>query len=195
VKALLSIAVLAQTFNFGTGIVGSASERLPGSMFTYAIGADFPMADRWTVRIEAFRRLPDSRVHNFETGHYTPGIPRASPSTIEEHSIADVATLVRFGSSRDRALQFGALAGLDVQAVNVKDRAWVPLSPENPTGVLETMREELRFDTVFDVGADVSVRVDDRWTLTVFGIAGLQPPYNEDKRPQLRAGVLARRSF
>ena len=190
VWALTASAAFAQTFNFGTGIVGSAWKARPGQLFTYGVGADLPFDERWSVRVEAARRLPDSLQRSHEPLRYPSGF-RDTRATVEEHSIADVAVLLRFGSPRDRTVQFGALAGLDVQAVNVKDRAWVPHSVENPTGVLETTHEALRFDTVFDLGGDMTVRVDDRWSLTAFGIAGLQPPYNEDRRPQLRAGVFA----
>jgi hypothetical protein len=195
VTTLLSIAVLAQTFNFGTGITTSTSNPSSGAVFVYTAGADLPLSERWGLRFEAGRRLPDTQVRSYTTERYLLGIRLDSRTTVEETSIIDAAVLLRFGTPSDRAVQFGALAGLNFQAVDVFERTWLPHSLTDPSEAEESVRESFVIETLFDVGADLSVRVDDRWTLTAFGLAGLQPPGAEDQRPQFRAGVLARRSF
>lgn len=185
----------AQTLNFGTGLVSATSKGKDGPLLTYGIGTDLPLSDRWSVRLEAGRRLPDTLIRSFTTERYLLGIRLDSRTTTEETSIADAAALLRFGSAPDKLVQVGVLAGVNFQAVDLVERTWIPQSLIDPSDAVETVRESFVIETLFDVGGDITVRVDERWALTAFGAAGLQPPGSEDERTQLRAGVFAQYRF
>ena len=195
----------AQTINFGVGMAGATSKVMPGAVMTYAIGTDIPLSDRWSVRIEAGRRLPDTKTWHFTTQRFLPhpeaptdprrAIRADSRSTLEETSLADVALLFRFGSSPARPVQFAALAGVDLQMTTHHTVTFIPQSVTDPGDALETVHDGRRLHMLLALGVDAAFRVDDRWTLTTYGTAGLQSPLVEDRRPQLRAGVFASYRF
>ena len=195
----------AQTLNIGTGIVGSSAKWTPGAVAVYSIGSDVPLSERWSVRFEVGRRLPGGRTWQSSSKYYlenpaAPGDPRrafevSSLTTVNESSIADASVLLRFGTPRSRPVQIGALAGLDLHVVDIKSHTLIPQSITDPSDVFESSQRLTRVRGVFDIGTDAVFRVDDRWAVTVYGLAGLQSPLEEHRGAQLRAGVLAQYRF
>lgn len=193
----------ARTLNLGVGLVGSSAKATPGVSSHWFAGVDLPFAERWSVRIDAGRRWPGRRSWTGHSQYFVanpaaPSDPRQafpvfSTTVVHEDTRGEAAFLVRYGTPSSRGVQVGALAGLDIHAVNITAHTIIPRSITDPLDVFESRSENLRFRGVFDIGMDAGVRVDDRWTVLAYGIAGLQ--LTEHRRPQLRAGVIVKRDL
>jgi hypothetical protein len=191
------------TLNFGPGFVGDTRHAKFPSVMLASIGADVPLSTRWTLRGELGARWPGSRRSYVETFYFEPNpaapndpsraIPVRSDTTIVEDSLADAALLLRYGTPAARTFQIGALAGPHVEWVRTETRTLFPRHGVDPSNFEETHAETNRILTVFDVGLDAGVRVDERWTLVAYGLIGLS--LQEDRRAQPRGGLLAKWSF
>ncbi|HEX6322995.1 MAG TPA: hypothetical protein VFZ36_04665 [Vicinamibacterales bacterium] len=184
-------------------MIGDTRVRRSGSAMALSIGADVPMSARWAIRAEIGGRWPGVHRSYVDTLYYEPN-PAApddpsrailvrSDTSVEEDSLADAALLVRFGTPHDRTFQLGALAGPHVEWVRTETRTLFPRYGVDPANFTETRVETHHVRTVFDVGLDAGVRLDERWTLVAYGLVGLQP--QENRRAQPRGGVLAKWSF
>ena len=102
---------------------------------------------------------------------------------------------MRAGTPASRRLQAGVLAGLDLQLVDLQTETWILPTYRDGLEPFEQVSEARSLRTLLAVGVDAGVRIDDRWTIAAFGIAGLPPAFDDRHRPQLRAGVIAKRDF
>lgn len=202
---LIGTTAAAQTLNLGIGVVGSSAKANPGPSSHWFAGVDLPFAERWSVRIEGGRRWPgrrswSARSQYFLTNPDAPSDPRQafqvwSSTVVHEDTRGDASILVRYGTPASRRVQAGALAGLDVHALRITAHTIIPRSITDPLDVFEHHTATHRIRGVFDIGMDAGARVDERWTVLAYGIAGLQHPYEEHRRPQLRGGILVKRDF
>ena len=191
------------TLNFGPGFVGDTRHATFPSVMLASFGADVPLSARWTLRGEIGARWPGSRTSYVERFYLEPNpaapndpsraIPVRSDTTIVEDSLVDAALLARFGTPAARTFQIGALAGPHIEWVRTETRTLFPRHGVDPANFEETHAETHRILTLVDVGLDAGVRVDERWTLVAYGLAGLT--LQEDRRVQPRGGVLAKWSF
>lgn len=193
------------SLNLGAGVVGSTADVAPGSVGLLSVGTDIRFTPRWSIRIEAGRRLPTNRTF---TTHsiYSVADPDApsdrsrfvevqSTTRVEERWLADLAVLVRAASRRHARFEVAALAGLDLQVVRSRWHTTIPQSLTDPVDVLVLENTARRMRGVFDLGVEGGVHVSPRSTLLVHGLIGFQSPYEEHPRRQLRAGVIFKRHF
>lgn len=196
---------VAQTINLGIGLVGSSAKATPGLSSHVFAGVDLPFAERWSVRIEGGRRWPGRRSWTAHSQYFlsnpdAPSDPRQafrvlSNTVVHEDTRGDAAVFVRYGRPASGRAQAGALVGLDFHAVRINTHTVIPQSITDPLDVFESRTSALRTRCVLDIGMDAGARIDDRWTVLAYGLAGLQSPFEEHRRPQLRAGVIVKRDF
>ena len=175
----------AQSFNFGVGLTEETRSNAGPAMWYFA-GADIPLSERLTLRSELGSRWPGSR-------RTTTDAARVFTTHVED-SIFDLALLLRFGTSEERSVQFGVFAGPHVEFVKSRTTTLFPPTGLHPNGV-ETVLEKNHWVSVLDVGIDAGARIDDKWTLLAYAVAGVRPAPNEDGTVPLRAGVMAKRRF
>ena len=193
------------SLNFGPGVMGDTGVEGLDVVTLYSVGADIPLSARWTLRSELGGRWPRSQRSYFEALYAEPNpaapndprraIRLRSDTTYVEDSLADAALLVRFGTPASRRFQVGALAGPHVELVRTQTRTLFPRHDVDPANFEETSVEKHHMRAVFEVGLDAGVRVDDRWTLVAYALAGLSSPADDNDRRQVRGGVLAKWSF
>lgn len=190
------------SLNLGLGSVGSTAQgpQKSGPAALLSAGADMRLSEHWSLRLEAGRRVP--RTHNWvsrDTIYYLDapdgGPPIGLPSTLvaSDETLADIALLVRRAWSVRERFEIGLLTGLDLQVVRYRWHITIPLSLTDPDDVHVSMHDNRRTLGAFDIGLDAGARVDDRWTLVVYGLVGL--PLQENRRAQPRGGVLAKWRF
>ena len=177
------------TLNVAVGMIGSSSDATPGSRPLYAIGADMPLSNLWSLRVEAGRRFPSSQ-------QWRRGVTfNADTTAITETSVLDAALLLRAGTPMSRRVQAGALAGLNLQLVDLETETWILPSHSGDREPFQQVSGNRSLRTRLDLGLDAGVRLDDRWTLTAYGLAGFPPVLDDNERTQLRFGVIAKRDF
>lgn len=169
------------SLNFGTGLVSSVGD-ITDSVPQYVIGADVPVFRFVSIRVEAGPRLPFRRQTSVD--QFT---------TFSETALVDASVLVRAGTPGAARVQVGALAGVDMHLVRVRHEQWVRPDIRDWYRFEERVTETQQVRGVFDIGGDAGIRIDDRWTVLAYGLAGL--PANRDARTQLRFGVLVKRDF
>lgn len=177
------------TANVAVGMAGSSSDATPGSRPIYAIGADMPLSSIWSLRVEAGRRFPSSQQWHRDVTF------NADTTTITETAVLDAALLLRAGTPMSRRVQAGALAGLNLQLVDLETETWILPSHSGDREPFQQISEHRSLRTRLDIGLDAGVRLDERWTLTAYGLAGFPPVLDDNERPQLRFGVIAKRDF
>ena len=182
---IFSSPASAQSLNAGVGLV-TESKSNPGPAVWYSAGADIPLSERLALRAEIGSRWPGSI-------RKTTDVARVFTTEVED-SLADLAVLLRYGTSADRSVQFGVLAGPHVEFVKTRTTTLFPPTGLNPNGV-ETVSEKHHVNRMFDVGVDAGARLDDTWALLAYAVAAVDPRSNETGKTQLRAGVLVKRSF
>ena len=186
----------------GAGAVGSTSSVLPGSVTMVSIGADPRLSPNWELRVEAGRRFPSHRSWEPHSLYYEPS-PDDPSQAIEsdttqlatEDTLVDVAMLLRRAWPIGDRFEAAFLTGLDFSVVNLHSHLTLRPRPGSgrPEEVFEhSSRRTLR---VLDIGVEGGVRLSRQWRVLAFGIAGLQPPIDEDRRPQLRSGLMLKRVF
>jgi hypothetical protein len=179
----------AQTINFSIGMISDTNTGVRDTAVFFAAGADVPLSRMLSVRGELGSRWPGSRSQTIDL--LRPGIGH---TTIKDDSILDAAALLRFGTPADQTFQAGLLAGPHVELVKRTSRTIMPIVNSNPFRVEETMHEEHHWWTTLDIGFDAGVRLDERWTLSGYGIAALQPS-GDSRRTEFRAGVITQYRF
>lgn len=190
------------SLNLGAGVVFAEDPRFDGADLQLLIGTDVRLGPTWDLRIEAGGRVPASRTNVDYTTFYfeNPAAPGNTSlmtrvdSTIEttRTTIVDLSILARrywIGEHAEGAL----FAGLDFNIARFREIGERPLSRTAPAAFEGYATDDVRAHMVFDFGTELGWRVADRWTLFVYGIAGLQPPPVEERLWQPRAGVMLRR--
>lgn len=186
------------------GMAGTTDRRMTGPAAQAAIGAELPLTSNWSVRLEAGGRLPSS-THAVAHAQYfienpaAPGDPRASfpvesTTEIDKQTLADAAVLFRRAWRRGRT-ETALLFGPDFSVVRYRSVTSIPRSLTDPSDADVFRHENTRVVMVLDLGLDIGWRVSERWSVFAFGIAGLQPPLEEHRTWQPRAGVLIRRAM
>lgn len=193
------------SLNVGVGVVASSVEGVPDSATLLSIGTDLPITARWSIRLEAGRRVPARWTSTNETtyGMPDPAAPAEAPRSIHvqaiervaEHSRVDLALLLRGATSHRRRFEAAALIGLDLNIATWQYRLTIPQDPNDPSNVSVSEHVSTRVRGVLDIGAEAGVHVTDRTTLLVYGLIGLQSPYEENRTARPRAGVIFKRRF
>ena len=167
-----------------------------------SIGTDLRLSSNWELRVEAGRRFPSRRSWDPHSLYYEPS-PDDPSQVIEsditelatEETLVDVAVLLRRAWPIGDRFEAAFLTGLDFSVVNLHSHLTLRPHPGSgrPEEVFEhSSRRTLR---VLDIGVEGGVRLSRQWRVLAYGIAGLQPPIDEDRRPQLRSGVMLKRVF
>lgn len=197
------------SINIGVGVVGASSDlprdNPPGPAALLTLGTDIPLSSRWSLRIEAGRRVPGTQDFVSHSQYYlpnpdAPGDPRQafevlSTTRIEEHSYADAAVLVRYATPPGRRFELAGLAGFDFHVLNITANTTIPRSLTDPNDVDAFRSSATRGRMVFDVGLEAGLPLSKEWILLAYGIAGLQSPIDEHRREQLRAGLIFKRRY
>lgn len=197
------------SLNIGAGYVSASSDlprdNPPGGAALFTVGSDIPLSRRWSVRLEAGRRVAGTEEFVSHSRYYlsnpaAPNDPRQaievlSTTRVEERSYADGAILVRYATPPGRRFELAGLAGLDFHVLNIRASTTIPRSLTDPNDVDAFSSSTTRWRMVFDVGLEAGVPLSKQWMLLAYGIAGLQSPVDEHRREQLRAGVIFKRRY
>ncbi len=186
----------------GAGAVGSTDSVMPGGMTMLSIGTDLRLSRNWELRVEAGRRFPSHRSWEPHSLYYEPS-PDDPTQVIEsdttqiatQDALVDVAVLLRRAWPVGERFEAALLTGLDFSVV--KFHSQLTLRPHPSSGRPEEVLEHTnrRALMVLDIGVEGGVRFGERWRVLAYGIAGLQSPFEENRRPQLRSGVALKRVF
>jgi hypothetical protein len=191
-------------FNLGVGTVRSTSTAAPSASMLGTAGFDLRIPEAWQIRFEAGKRQPSESMWQTHSLYYL--APAGSPadaiaasrvlSTTEgtETSRLDVAVLLR-RTRRAGRFELGGLAGLDVHFVTVRAKTWIPLSLSDPMDFSISEQVTRRSRGVLDFGVDAATHLSGPAHLLVYAIVGLQPPTEEERGKQVRAGGMVQFRF
>jgi hypothetical protein len=190
------------SLNISAGSVGSTSRVMPGAVAQLTVGTDVAISRNWQLRFEAGRRAPSLRSWEPRSLYYLPSpdnpsqpIEAQTVQRASEDTLADIAVLARRVWPVRERFEMAFLTGMDMSVVRHRHHLEIQRSLTDPKAVDVFDTTNVRTHMVLDLGVEAGVRFGGRWRALVYGIAGLQSPLEEHRRPQLRSGLTLKRLF